>query len=211
MPLELQAVLLRTLEDKQVMRIGGNRYKKVNFRLVVATNKDLYQLMKENRFREDLYFRLSVLTINIPLLRERDNDSLLLCRYFIKTYCQKHGWKIPQIAAATQKIIKDHAWPGNIRQLQNAIIHAVNTAQDDQIKPENLPRYILAESSPIKSADAVDSNKKIGEILHLENLEKAAIEAALLHSNNCPNAAAKLVGVSRSTLYRKLKEYNIPY
>ena len=211
MPLELQAVLLRTLEDKQVMRIGGNRYKKVNFRLVVATNKDLYQMMKQNQFREDLYFRLSVLTINIPPLRDRGADSLLLCRHFIKSYCQKHGWKTPQLTPATQKIIKDHPWPGNIRQLQNAIIHAVNTSQDDLIKPENLPRHLLADSAPVKTGDAADSSKKIGEILHLENLEKAAIEAALLHSNNCPNAAAKLVGVSRSTLYRKLKEYNISY
>ena len=211
MPLELQAVLLRTLEDKQVMRIGGSRYKKVNFRLVVATNKDLYQMMKDNLFREDLYFRLSVLTINIPPLRERGNDSLILCRYFIKTYCQKQGWKIPQLTPATQKIIKEHEWPGNIRQLQNAIIHAVNTTQDDVIKPENLPRHILADSGPVKTSNAADSNKNIGEILHLENLEKAAIETALLHANNCPNAAAKLVGISRSTLYRKLKEYNIPY
>ena len=211
MPLELQAVLLRTLEDKHVMKIGSTRYKKVNFRLIVATNKDLYQMMKEKLFREDLYFRLSVLTVNIPPLRERSNDSLLLCRYFIKNYCQKHGWKIPQLTQATQNIIKDHSWPGNIRQLQNAIIHAVNTSENDLIKPENLPRHILADSCPVKQGDASDPNKKIGEILHLDNLEKAAIEKALLHANNCPNEAAKIVGVSRSTLYRKLKEYNIPY
>jgi transcriptional regulator with PAS, ATPase and Fis domain len=211
MPLELQAVLLRTLEDKQVMRVGGNRYKKVDFRIIVATNKDLYKMVKESQFREDLYFRLSVLTINIAPLRERSGDIELLTRYFIEKYCQRNGWKIPQISPAAQKKISEYQWPGNVRQLQNAIIHAVNTAQGDLIKPENLPAYILADSCPVRLPDAADFSKKMGEILCLEKLEKAAIEAALLHANNCPRTAAEVLGISRSTLYRKLKDFKIAY
>jgi transcriptional regulator with PAS, ATPase and Fis domain len=211
MPLELQAVLLRTLEDKQVMRVGGNRYKKVDFRIIVATNKDLYKMVKESQFREDLYFRLSVLSINIPPLRERSGDIELLVRHFIDQYCQRHGWKIPQISPAAQKKISEYQWPGNVRQLQNAIIHAVNTAQDDIIKPENLPNYILVDSCPVKPNEITDANKKFGEILCLEKLEKAAIEAALLHANNCPRTAAEVLGISRSTLYRKLKDFKIDY
>ncbi|MDT8899830.1 sigma-54 interaction domain-containing protein [Anaeroselena agilis] len=211
MPLELQAVLLRTLEDKQVMRVGGNRYKKVDFRIIVATNKDLYKMVKESQFREDLYFRLSVLTINIPPLRERSGDIELLVKHFIERYCERHNWKVPQISPAAQKKISEYPWPGNVRQLQNAIIHAVNTAQGDLIKPENLPNYILVDSCPVKPDELSDTSKKIGEILCLEKLEKAAIEAALLHANNCPRTAAEVLGISRSTLYRKLKDFKIDY
>ncbi len=210
MPLDLQAVLLRTLEDKQVMRVGGSRYKKVDFRIIVATNKDLAKMVKENQFREDLYFRISVLTINIAPLRERTGDIELLTNHFIEQYCRRNGWNKPQISPAAQKKINEYQWPGNVRQLQNAIIHAVNTAQGDIIKPENLPNYILIDSCPVKINEG-DASKKIGEILCLEKLEKAAIEAALLHANNCPRTAAEVLGISRSTLYRKLKDFKIDY
>jgi len=204
MPLEIQAVLLRTLEDKQVMRIGGRRYKKVDFRLVAATNKDLYRMVKENQYREDLYFRLSVLTINIPPLRKRGNDIEILSKLFIDNYCNKQGRKIQQISPAAQTKINEYEWPGNVRQLQNAMIYAVNTAQDNIIKPENLPNYILLDSCPIKVDEITDT-----KMLRLENLEKVAIEKALLLANNYLPAAAEILGISRSTLYRKLKDYNI--
>ncbi|HWQ75695.1 MAG TPA: sigma 54-interacting transcriptional regulator, partial [Syntrophomonas sp.] len=144
MPLELQAVLLRVLEDKQVMRIGGRRYKKVDFRLVAATNKDLNKMIRESQFREDLFFRLSVLTVNIPPLRSRGSDIEMLSRTFATKYCQKQGWKIPEISPNAMKCISEYKWPGNVRQLQNAMIYAVNTALDGVIKPENLPQYIIS-------------------------------------------------------------------
>jgi transcriptional regulator with PAS, ATPase and Fis domain len=211
MPLELQAVLLRTLEDKQIMRIGGRRYKKVDFRLVAATNKNLYKMFQENQFREDLYFRLSVLTINIPPLRERGNDVEILSKIFIEKYCQKQGWKVPQISQATQTYINEYQWPGNVRQLQNAMVFAVNTVQDDIIKPENLPNYIILDTAPIKIDPTTNSIGDISEMLCLENLEKSAIGTALLHANNCVPVAAEILGISRSTLYRKLKYYNIEH
>lgn len=206
MPLELQAVLLRTLEDKQVMRIGGRRYKKVDFRLVAATNKDLYKIVKEKQYREDLYFRLSVLSINIPPLRKRGNDVEILSKLFIDNYCNKQGWNKQEISPAAQTIINEYQWPGNVRQLQNAMIHAANTAQDDLIIPENLPNYILQDSSPINFDDMTDN-----KMLRLDNLEKMAIGKALLASNNFFPVAAEILGISRSTLYRKLKDYNIDH
>jgi transcriptional regulator with PAS, ATPase and Fis domain len=211
MPLELQSVLLRALEDKQIMRVGGSRYKKVDFRLVAATNKNLYKMVKENLFREDLYFRLSVLTIDIPPLRNRGNDALVLSQYFIEKYCQKYDWKSPQISSAAQKKISEYGWPGNVRQLQNAMIYAVNTTQDGLIKPENLPNYIILETCPVKLDESINNKGNVGEMLCLENLEKAAIETALVHSNNYVPQAAEILGISRSTLYRKLKDYNIEY
>lgn len=206
MPLEIQAVLLRTLEDKQVMRVGGRRYKKVDFRLISATNKDLYSMVKERQYREDLYFRLSVLTINIPPLRNRGNDIEILYKYFIEKYCKKQGWKIPKITPETEKIISEYKWPGNVRQLQNAMTYAVNTAQKGQITPDCLPNYIMTDTTPI-------SNDKMAkdEMLRLDNLEKMAIETALLRSDNNMDRAVEILGISRSTLYRKLKEYQIQH
>lgn len=211
MPLELQAVLLRVLEDKQVMRIGGRRYKKVDFRLVAATNKDLYKMIQENQFREDLYFRLSVLAVNIPPLRARGNDIVILSRIFVNKYCQKQGWKTPEISQAALKHITEYKWPGNVRQLQNAMVYAVNTAQEGVIKPENLPHYIIRDTAPIKIEGTSPNSADIREMLSLENLERSAIGTALLHANNCIPVAAEMLGISRSTLYRKLKEYNIEH
>lgn len=203
MPLELQAILLRALEDKQVMRIGGRRYKKVDFRLIAATNKNLYKMVKENQFREDLYFRLSVLNINILPLRERRDDIELFSKFFIESYCRKLGWEIPKISEEAKRIIIGYEWPGNIRQLQNAMICAVNSAQEDLIKAENLPGYILLDTSVPKTENGKP------QTLNLGKLEKNAIEAAMLQANNYVNIAAKILGISRSTLYRKLKDYEI--
>lgn len=206
MPLELQAVLLRALEDKQVMRIGGRRYKKVDFRLVAATNKDLFKMVKENQYREDLYFRLSVLTVNIPPLRKRTRDVEVLSHYFIKNYCQKQGWKTPEITKEALNKILEYQWPGNVRQLQNALIYAVNSAQDNVIDIDNLPDYILMDSDTLNEEGLQDTGT-----LSLEVLEKKAIEKALLRTKNSIPDAAKILGISRSTLYRKLKTYNLEY
>lgn len=212
MPLELQAVLLRTLEDKQVMRIGGRRYKKVDFRLIAATNKNIYKMVKENQFREDLYFRLSVLTINIPALRERSSQDMeILSKYFVESYCQKQGWSVSEISPAAQEKINQYNWPGNVRQLQNAMIYAVNTAQGDIIAPENLPHYILLDTAVSSIEQIITGTSDVGEMLRMECIEKAAIKAALLHANNYAPVAAEILGISRSTLYRKLKEYQIDH
>ncbi len=206
MPLELQAVLLRALEDKQIMRIGGRRYKKVDFRLIAATNKNLFKMVKERQYREDLYFRLSVLTINIPSLRNRKNDLDVLSQFFIKNYCQKQGWKTPKVTKAAIRKIQEYEWPGNVRQLQNALIYAVNSAHNDVIDIDSLPQYILLDSSPFQ-----DEPNFTTDSLSLEHLEKNAIKTALLHAKNSIPDAAKLLGISRSTLYRKLKDYGFEY
>lgn len=204
MPLELQAVLLRTLEDKQIMRIGGRRYKKVDFRLVAATNKDLNQMVGENRFREDLYFRLSVLPINIPSLRQRKNDIDVLSRYFIENYCRKQGRKQLQLSPAAHKRINEYSWPGNVRELKNAIIYAVNTTVENVIEMDNLPVAILsAKNTPYTEG------LKARETMSLKNLEKTAIEKAMISAGNQVSLAADILEISRATLYRKLIEYKI--
>jgi len=164
-----------------------------------------------HQFREDLYFRLSVLTVTIPPLRERSNDAEFICKLFIEEYCKKQGWKIPQISPATLTIINEYGWPGNVRQLKNAMIYAINTAQGGLIKPENLPNNVILDICPKKIGDITNGNEKMSKMLRLENLEKSAIETALLYVDNAVPAAAEILGISRSTLYRKLKDYNIEY
>lgn len=209
MPLEHQAILLRTLQDKRVMRIGGNHHKEVDFRLVSATNKDLLQMVEEKTFREDLYYRISVLGIHIPPLRERGKDIAMLSKLFIRDYCERMGWQEPQISPETEKIINQYRWPGNVRQLQNAIHHAINTADGDLIEPSNLPSYIFSDASTSGSSAISRFSGAADQTLCLKTIEKEAIEAALLRAGNCIPAAAEIVGLSRSTLYRKLRDYNI--
>ena len=210
MPFELQAVLLRVLEDKKIIRIGGRRYKQVDFRLIAATNKDLYQLAKNGHFREDLFYRLSVLTIKIPALRERDNDVEVLSSYFIKNYCSKMGRSIPKLNSTALKMIKDYKWPGNVRQLENAMIYAVNVTNGEVIYPDNLPNYIeeealVTENTDIKTA-AINSLKNSEK-----NLEKNLIEEAFVRSKYDVAKAATMLKISKSSMYRKLRKFGIEY
>lgn len=209
MPLELQPVLLRVLENKQVTRIGGCTAKKVDFRLIAATNQNLYQMVLENKFREDLYYRLSVLNIHIPPLRERKEDIILLCDYFIEEYCQETGRPRPQLSRETVEYILAYDWPGNVRQLKNAMIYAVNVCQGQIITPQDLPQNIILDKVRHRLYPSHFPVDSIGELLQISHLEKTAIQTALTYTNRCVPEAAKLLGLSRSTLYRKIKEYNI--
>jgi len=217
MPLELQSVLLRTLENKKVMRIGSSYARKVDFRLIAATNKDLKKMVEEKRFREDLYYRLSVLKIKIPPLRDREDDIELLCQHFLKTYCQKINRTIPNISATTMQILKNYHWPGNVRQLENAIIYSVNISQGNTIEPEHLPDDIYTDkqlsddipsSYPYETIAEVPSKTKM---ISLKEMERQLIESTLMQCNYNISQTARILNISKSTLYRKMKEFNIPY
>ncbi|NPV93234.1 MAG: sigma 54-interacting transcriptional regulator [Firmicutes bacterium] len=215
MPFELQAVLLRVLENKRVMRIGGSRYRQVDFRLIAATNRDLYQMVKGNLFREDFYYRLTVLTINLPPLRERGNDIELLSNYFIENYCRRIGRRIPKLSPATKKIINNYQWPGNIRQLENAMIYAVNITKGDVIEPENLPSHVVLDSVPAKTngevTTAARTDEKSRKLSPIKDSEKSIIEATIIQSRYNVATAARTLNISKSSMYRKLKEYNIEF
>lgn len=209
MPLEHQAILLRTLQDKKVMRVGGNHYKDVDFRLIAATNKDLMKMVEEKTFREDLYYRISVLTVYIPALRERSRDISYLSKIFIENYCRRYNWDIPEISAEAYQQLNAYHWPGNVRQLQNAVHHAINTISGNRIDAHNLPHYVRARDCSSTESSISNFGQLGGDTFSLKKIEKATIEAALKRVDNCIPSAAELVGLSRSTLYRKLKEYNI--
>ncbi|AFV10382.1 sigma54 specific transcriptional regulator [Thermacetogenium phaeum DSM 12270] len=208
MPIELQAVLLRVLEDKKVMRVGGRRFKKVDFRVIAATNSDLNKMVREKLFREDLYYRLSVLRVDIPPLRDRGKDKEILARYFIEKYCKKIGRKTPQISPTVRKLIYEYKWPGNVRQLENAVIFAINVSKGDVIEVRDLPDEIRSDfsSDHLRICNHNQSNKRV---LLLTEMEKNAIVEALSETKGNIPRAAELLGISKSTVYRKLKEYNI--
>jgi transcriptional regulator with PAS, ATPase and Fis domain len=225
MPLEVQPVLLRVLEDKKVMRIGGKNYIPVDFRVVAATNKNLLEMVNAKQFREDLYYRLAVFKLHIPPLRQRNGDVLKLANYFIKTICiQTNNTNVvPRLSKQVEDILNEYEWPGNIRQLQNAITYALAMTNDDIIRPEHLPEEILHGSAKFKNInsrqipgtgvalnnEARDNQLILNLNMSMMEIEKAAIERALSVTGfNIPDAS-NILGMARSTLYRKIKEYDI--
>lgn len=216
MPFEIQAALLRVLEDKQVMRLGGKQYKEIDFRVVAATNQDLLKLVSQKLFRLDLYYRLSVLNINLPPLRQREGDILLLSQYFIDSYCQKRKQTAPKLSYSAQKRIVEYDWPGNVRQLENAIIYAVNTAQDTTIELNHLPDQILNNSGQEQIQEQINEISKpdtseVSKILSMTDAEIAAIKNAIQRSGRDLSMAADILGIGKATLYRKIKKYNLTY
>lgn len=212
MPLELQPVFLRVLEEKKVMRVGGSRYIPVDFRLITATNKNLLDLVKENLFRQDLYYRLEAFKINIPPLRERGPDIIRLAKHFIDTIAKKQHLPAPALSNAAIFHLWKYNWPGNIRQLENAMLYAVNTSSDGVIKPEDLPEEISGTSVSHDKVDAdfkLKPTRSIQNNLSIKEMEIVMIIQTLLQTRNNISEAANILGMSRSTLYRKVKEYNL--
>lgn len=214
MPLELQPVLLRVLEEKKVMRIGSRQYQPVDFRLIVATNKNLLDLVANNQFRADLYYRLAVFKIDIPPLRERKEDIMNLALQFLKDLSQEQQIPEPTISSAAKYCLLQYHWPGNVRQLKNAILYAINFSSNGVIQVEDLPEEIRqsVSSNSLKgettreatSQEQIKENK-----LSIKEMEKSAIMQVLLQTGYKMSEAAKILGISRSTLYRKIKEYNL--
>lgn len=200
MPIELQPVLLRVLEEKRVMRIGGNRYIPTNFRIIAATNKDLNELIMQNLFREDLYYRLSSLEIVIPALKNRRKDIPLLTRHFIQKQCHELCLPLPTIEPSIYKALLCYDWPGNIRELQNVVSTALSLAENKVIKKTDLPSKILTN---------IIVNHQIKNSQTIYQTEKQAINDALINTNGNIHKAATSLGISRYTLYRKMKKYNI--
>ncbi len=179
----------------------------MDFRLIAATNKDLDKMVDTNYFRGDLFFRLSVLAIKIPPLWKRENDIELLSKYFLDNYCQKMGIR-RLLSPEALDFLRKYEWPGNVRQLENAIIYAINAADETVIKPENL-------SASLMSGIFNNKTKDVEELLFeeqgytIKNYERNAILKALAVKNNNVTEAASLLNIAKSTLYKKIKKYNI--
>jgi len=212
--LNLQAKLLRVLEYKELRPLGDEKVKKVNVRVIAATNQDLAQLVKEKKFREDLFFRLNVVLINLPPLRERREDIPLLIRFFIEKYNRAYNKNIIGIEPRARIILAHYDYPGNVRELENIIQHAVIFCEKDTITVEDLPANmqnisVFNQLEEHKEENVQPASNFIDKELNLAEVEKRAILKAFEKYGNNHTKVAKILGISRSTLWRKIKEHNL--
>jgi DNA-binding NtrC family response regulator len=203
LPLGLQAKLLKFLETYEFIPLGDVQKKKVDVRLISATNKNLEELIEKGKFREDLYYRLSVIEIKIPPLRERKEDIPVLVYYFLEQASKQHNKKIKGIINEALSYLLNYDWPGNIRELRNAIERAVILARDEYILPHDLPEKII-KSSP---SPEIGVGKSLKEAI--EEYEKTIILNTLKFCNYDKERAAKILDIDLATLYRKLKKFGI--
>jgi len=210
----LQVKLLRVLQERSFERVGGTRTIDIDVRIIAATNQNLEAAVKEGRFREDLYYRLNVIPIEIPPLRERVDDIPLLCRFFIDKYSKRFGRNPITISVEATKVLAAYAWPGNVRELENAIERLLVLKDDDIVTPSDLPEKMTGMRIPDLPdiTDDDDTNPFVSGIdLNgaLEGYEKRLILHALELHNNVKSQAAKYLNINRTTLIEKMKRLNL--
>ena len=206
MPPALQSKLLRVIQDMEFERVGDTKTYKVDVRVIAATNRNLQNEIRSKKFREDLYYRICVVPIEMPPLRERKEDIPLLVEHFLSKYSLKsrNRPKIMEVAPAVMSALMDYDWPGNIRELENAVEHACIRSKSDSIDLESLPPSIKA--FPLREGPAV---KMQSLSVNNEETEQSCIQGLLRKYNGNKTRAAKDLGLSRTTLWRKLKKYNL--
>lgn len=204
MPLNMQAKLLRVLQEKAFERVGGTETLKVDVRVIAATNRNLKEAMEKGQFREDLYYRLNVIQINMPALRDRKEDIPLLANHFLNKFAP--GGKINRISPAAMQLLTRYHWPGNIRELQNVIERAVIICQGQEISPADLPKELLITSEQAARQNLITIPD--GGI-SLEELEKELIIKALEKSGGNQTRAAQLLGITRSALLYRSQKHGI--
>ncbi|MBE9571517.1 MAG: sigma-54-dependent Fis family transcriptional regulator, partial [Proteobacteria bacterium] len=201
-PLPTQISLLRVLELKTFQRVGGTRTLKVDTRVICATNKDLSHAVKEKLFRKDLFYRINVVSIHMPPLREKKSDILFLANHFLRKYCAETKKNIPRISRAAMKILIRHDWPGNIRELANIIENAVIFCKGKEITPTNLPEELRKTTQ--KKAFTLGLSSR-----SLPLAEATMIQKILEETNWNLKQATELLSIARGTLYSKIKKYGI--
>jgi len=214
MPLQLQSKLLRVLQEKKFTRIGSNELLDIDVRIVSATNQDLYKLVEEKKFREDLYYRLNVIPVEVPPLRERGEDIQILIDNFIDKYSRKLKKNVTSIDPEVEYIFSHYPWPGNIRELENAIELAINLLESDGVIHKGLINRKIIEYFKMNKkqnkflVDGICDISNSQEILTLNEFEKLYIKKVVEHFGNDTKSkklAAKKLGISLATLYRKIE------
>jgi len=221
LPLPLQVKLLTFLDDQVVYPLGSTKGFQADVRVVAATHRNLEQMVRDGRFREDLLFRLNVVRLHIPALRDRDDDIRLLLDHFLNMLNSRFGKKISGFSKKALEILKTYAYPGNVRELQNIIEYAVNICQEREILPQHLPTYLTEPSvdTPEAASDGgvptsptvsgVDTSKLQSEGRTWADVERRMIMDVLVKTGGRRNKAAEILGWGRSTLWRKMKQYGI--
>ncbi|MGO9210190.1 MAG: sigma-54 dependent transcriptional regulator [Terriglobales bacterium] len=208
LPLNLQAKLLRVLEDRAVQRIGGKTSRKIDFRLITATNDDLEELVRAGRFREDLYYRIHVIPILLPPLRERPGDIPLLVEHFVRVYCAADNVPLKHVDPEVIDILQEHSWPGNVRELENLIQRLVLMTSDPVITLKHLPSQLLYTSATQQEAllipeAGIDFDEEMAKI------EATYLQAALRRTEGNKAAAAKLLRVDKQRMHYLCRKYAI--
>jgi two-component system response regulator HydG len=193
-----QAKLLRVLQDGEFERVGGTQSLRVDVRVVAATNADVAALVREKRFREDLFYRLNVITVQIPPLRERREDIPLLAQHFLRRFAQKNGKGITGFTEEALDLLQSHPWPGNVRELENVIERAVVLTRSSAISPADLPETLAG-------SDSAARHLVISIGTPLEEVEDRLIEETLRYTKGDKTLAAKLLGIATRTIYRRMK------
>lgn len=206
-----QVKLLRVLSERTIERVGSNQTVKVDVRVVAATNKNLRRLVDEGKFREDLYFRLNVVKVEMPPLRSRAEDIVLLAGSFLKEFAKENGRPVKPLSDAALDYLRRYPWPGNVRELRTAIEHGVVMCNDSVIDIRHLPAFLAdhGDRGAMGSPEALKMDLAAPEEFNLHALETRAIRVALNQAGSNRTLAADLLGISRRTLQRKLKELGL--
>lgn len=204
LPLEMQAKLLRVLQEKEVRPVGSNEKVSVDVRVIAATNRDLEAAYREGTFRKDLYFRLNVVTVHLPALRDRRSDIPMLVHHFLDRYAPDSHL---QVTTAAMKSLLNYEWPGNIRELENCIARAITLGDRRVIDVNDLPPAIRSEQPDSSGSNPQDTGSL--STTALAEMEKMTILRVFEQANGDKALAGRMLGISRATLYRKLKRYRI--
>jgi two-component system, NtrC family, response regulator len=204
----VQVTLLRVLQNREFERVGGNKTIKVDVRLIAASNRDLKEEIPRGTFREDLYYRLNVVHIEVPPLRDRREDLPLLIRYFLERFSKELNKETPTLSPGAMEVVMDYPWPGNIRELENMLERAVILDSGSLIQAEDLPIHPKGRTNEEWSADQViPPGLKLNEVL--EMVEKRMILNALAKTGHVQSHAADLLGIARNLLFYKIKKFNL--
>jgi two-component system response regulator PilR (NtrC family) len=203
----LQVKLLRVLDEMKIRPVGSATDFSVDVRLISATNKDLDKMVAEGRFREDFYYRLNVIPIYVPSLRERREDILLLARHFLDRFCERAG-SLVAISTEAEEKLEQYYWPGNVRELENVIERAAALCDSDTIDPDDLPKKLWDSTAQEPPASEIPS-EGINLNAHVEAFECSLIKQAMKRTSNCQTRAAQLLSLSPRSLRYKLEKYNM--
>jgi two-component system response regulator HydG len=201
-PVSMQVKLLRVLQNRTIERLGGTRTVPVNVRVIAGSKRDLRQLVAEGKFREDLFYRLNVLPLTLPPLRERREDITPLMDHFLERYFRRRNEDVPAVSESVRQAFTRYNWPGNVRELENAIERAVLVAKSPEVQPQDLPDSIRGDAAP-EDTFTVPPHHTLAEI------ERMAVVQTLQRTNWNKQEAAQILGLYRPTLYSKMKKHEI--
>ncbi|MDB9822781.1 sigma-54 dependent transcriptional regulator [Deltaproteobacteria bacterium] len=206
MSLAMQVKLLRVIQEREFNRVGGEEVIKVDVRMIAATNRDLLEEIDRGKFREDLYYRLNVVNLKMPPLRERREDIPLLAQHFLRMFSEKNRKQIKGLTPQAMDLLLKYSWPGNVRELMNAIERGVVLSRSDYLNEEDLPLILLEDNSLDRE---IISKKTLPADIPLEEVEKGSILNTLESTGGNKSEAARRLGITRKTLHKKLKKYGL--